>query len=125
MNSITAQSVFGANPWRMDAMGTNPNGTTFPYNPYYFATPEAAEILARMVGGKVAEEYSLVGSPGAGPFSQNYPNLMIEFVNGGRINAGLLMTFWNHYWNQEYINQGLESSIKDVYPMWEPVQGKA
>src|SRR5690348_14318916 len=49
----TAESVFGDNPWVDNPTGTAHDGTTWSYNPLYFATEATANKVASMVGGKV------------------------------------------------------------------------
>ena len=80
----------------------NPNGTLFSYNPIYFATPDAAAHVARMLGGKVVEtnEFTSIGSP----FVQQQPNQMVQMPDGRMINAGLVAAFYTHGYPQSYIN---------------------
>jgi hypothetical protein len=74
------QSFFGADPWMENPTGVAPNGTTYSYNWYYFATAEAAAKIARMVGGKVVEKNHF--TPTGGMFQQSQPNYMVELPDG-------------------------------------------
>jgi hypothetical protein len=97
----TAESVFGANPWIANPGGKGPNGITYPYNPLYFATPATAAKIAQMVGGTVVETNAITPS---GPFQQNQPNEMVQMPDGRQINAGILASFYNHGYSQQYVN---------------------
>jgi hypothetical protein len=105
----TAESVFGSNPWHADATGFAPDGTSFPYNPLYFATPETAAKVAAMVGGKVVEQNAM--APGGG-FQQLYPNQMVELPNGHLINAGLVASFYTHGYPQNVVDQMVANEVK-------------
>lgn len=105
----TAQEVFGPNPWIKNPTGTYlTNGQSYPFNPYYFATPEAAQKVAEMVGGTVFETYAITRF---GPFSQSDPNRMVQLPNGVIINAGLFISFWDHGYSQSYIDLLVKSEI--------------
>jgi hypothetical protein len=90
-------------------VGKNPDGTLFGYNPWYFATPQAAEQVAQMLGGTVvaSNEFTAAGSP----FVQQQPNLMVEMADGRRINAGLVASFYAHGYPQSYINTLIAAQI--------------
>jgi hypothetical protein len=105
----TPESVFGASPWLSNPTGTNPDGSTFSYNPLYFATPQAAAQVAQMLGGTVvsSNEFTSVGSP----FVQQQPNLMVQMPNGSLVNAGLVASFYTHGYPQSYINTLLHNVI--------------
>jgi hypothetical protein len=105
----TPESEFGASPWLSDPTGTNPDGSTFSYNPLYFATPQAAAQVAQMLGGTVvsSNEFTSAGSP----FVQNQPNLMVQMPNGSTVNAGLIASFYTHGYPQSYINTLISNVI--------------
>ena len=103
----TAQSLFGDSPWETDAGGTG-LGTTYSYNHYYFATPQTAAIVAKMLGGQVVEQSAL--TPG-GPFAQNEPNQMIKMPDGRMINAGLVAGFYDHGYTQTQVNQMIAAEV--------------
>jgi hypothetical protein len=105
----TAQSVFGANPWITDPTGTAPDGSSFNYNPLYFATPATAAKVAQLVGGQVVASDQLAS---AGGFAQQQPNEMVELPNGTLINAGLVATFYNHGVSQACIDQMIQNEVE-------------
>lgn len=102
----TAQSVFGADPWETGVGGTGPGGLSYSYNPYYFATPATAQIVANMLGGTVVASDAILGDVG-GPFAQSQPNLMVQLPNGAQVNAGLVAQIYTHGYPQSTINQML------------------
>jgi hypothetical protein len=106
----TAQSMFGPNPWATNPGGMAPNGVTYGYNPYYFATPATAQKVAQMVGGKVVETNAITPF---GPFQQNQPNQMVQLPNGRVINAGLFASFYDHGYSQQFIDRLVSSEIND------------
>jgi len=99
----TAQSVFGANPWETGVYGTGPNGITYSYNSYYFATPATAQVVANILGGTVVSSNDLTTGPG--PFEQSQPNLMVQLPNGALVNAGLVAQIYTHGYPQSTIDQ--------------------
>jgi hypothetical protein len=105
----TPESMFGASPWMANPVGKNPDGSLFSYNPWYFATPQAAAQVAQMLGGTVvaSNEFTAAGSP----FVQQQPNLMVEMPDGRRINAGLVASFYAHGYPQSYINSLIAAQI--------------
>jgi len=105
----TPESTFGASPWMANPRGQNPDGTLFGYNPWYFATPQAAAQVAQMLGGTVvaSNEFTATGSP----FVQQQPNLMVQMPDGRRINAGLVASFYAHGYPQSYINTLIAAQI--------------
>jgi hypothetical protein len=107
----TAQSLFGANPWMSNPGGIAPNGVTYNYNPYYFATAETAAKVAQMVGGTVVQSNALTPY---GPFQQNQPNYMVQLPNGRQIYAGLFASFYDHGYTQDYLNKMVASEISDT-----------
>jgi hypothetical protein len=107
----TAQSLFGANPWMSNPGGQAPNGVTYGYNPYYFATAETAAKVAQMVGGTVVQENALTP---AGPFQQNMPNYMVKLPNGREIYAGMFASFFDHGYTQDFVNRLITSELNDT-----------
>jgi hypothetical protein len=105
----TAQSVFGANPWITDPTGTAPDGSSYNYNPLYFATPATAAKVAQLVGGQVVASDQLAS---LGGFAQQQPNQMVELPNGTLINAGLVATFYTHGVSQACIDQMLQNEVE-------------
>jgi hypothetical protein len=90
-------------------VGTNPDGSQFSYNPWYFATPQAATQVAQMLGGTVvsSNEFTAPGSP----FVQQQPNLMVQMPDGRTINAGLVASFYAHGYPQSYIDTLISNEI--------------
>jgi hypothetical protein len=107
----TAQSVFGDNPWITNPGGVAPNGVSYNYNPYYFATPATAAKVAQMVGGTVVETNAITPY---GPFKQNQPNEMVQLANGRMLNAGILASFYDHGYSQQYINMLISNEVNDT-----------
>jgi hypothetical protein len=64
------------------------SGGTIPYNPSYYATPEAAVWLAQQTGGSVADM--------RGQISNNQAEYYINLPNGTSINAGNLVAICNN-----------------------------
>ncbi|MGA2150179.1 MAG: hypothetical protein ABSH49_35075 [Bryobacteraceae bacterium] len=83
--------------------GTGPNGITYGYNSYYFATPATAQIVANMLGGAVVTSNDITSA--GGPFAQSQPNLMVQLPNGAQVNAGLVAQIFTHGYPQSTINQ--------------------
>ena len=106
----TAQSVFGDNPWVTNPTGVGPAGT-YSFNPMYFATPQTAQKVAQMLGGKVVESNELVSG---GNFAQQQPNEMVELPNGNTVNAGLVAGFYTHGYPQSYIDQLIASTVSNT-----------
>jgi len=104
----TAQSVFGANPWIANPGGTGPNGASYSYNPYYFATPATAAKVAQMLGGTVVERNDVTPN---GPFQQNQPNEMVQLSNGKLVNAGIIASFYDHGFSQQYVNMLVTNEV--------------
>ena len=102
----TAESVFGANPWVANPMGTNPDGSEFAYNPVYFATASTAQKVAQMLGGTV------VSSKALAPNAQQQPNLLVEMPDGRTINAGIVASFYSHGYPQSYVDGMIANQIK-------------
>jgi len=106
----TAESLFGSNPWMSNPGGVAPNGVTYNYNKYYFATAETADKVAQMVGGTVVKTNALTPY---GPFLQNQPNYMVQLPNGRQIYAGLFAEFFDHGYTQDFVNKLIASEISD------------
>jgi hypothetical protein len=98
----TAQSVFGPNPWMTAPVGVAPNGTTYSYNPIFFATQATAQKVAQMVGGTVIQSNEL--TPNGGGFQQQQLNWIVQLPNGNKINPGLVASFYTHGYPQSYID---------------------
>ena len=107
----TAQSVFGPNPWIANPGGVAPNGVSYNYNPYYFATPATAAKVAQMVGGTVVETNAITPY---GPFKQNQPNEMVQLANGRLLNAGIIASFYDRGYSQQYINMLISNEVNDT-----------
>jgi hypothetical protein len=107
----TAQSVFGDNPWVQDPTGQGPDGTTWQYNPIYFATPSTAQQVASMVGGTVIQEDALTPN---GPMQQSVPNEMVQLSNGSVVNPGLIADFYDHGYPQSMVDQMIQNEIQGV-----------
>ncbi|HLI83837.1 MAG TPA: hypothetical protein VKV17_07950 [Bryobacteraceae bacterium] len=105
----TPESVFGSSPWLANPIGTNPDGSQYSYNPWYFATPQAAAQVAQMLGGTVVSQNAIT-NPGS-PFAQQQPNLMVQMPNGKLINAGLVASFYAHGYPQSYIDTLISNEI--------------
>jgi hypothetical protein len=106
----TAQSLFGDNPWMSNPGGMAPNGVTYGYNPYYFATAATAAKVAQMVGGTVVQSNAITPN---GPFQQNQPNYMVQLPNGRQIYAGIFASFFDHGYTQDFVNRLINSEIND------------
>jgi hypothetical protein len=103
----SAQSLFGDNPWVTDAGGTGPNGS-YNYNHYYFATPDTADKVAQMLGGKVVAANAITPY---GPFTQNQPNLMVQMPDGRLINAGLIAGLYDHGFSQRTVTDMIATEV--------------
>jgi hypothetical protein len=108
----TAESVFGPSPWLTNPTGMGPNGVSYGYNPYYFATPQTAAKVAQMVGGKVVESNQF--TPTGGTFSQQQPNQMVQLPDGRMINPGLVASFYDHGYPQSYVDMMVASEVKNA-----------
>ena len=103
-----AEALFGANPWITTAGGTGPNGASYSYNKYYFATPETAAKVAQMLGGKVVATNDLTPY---GPFVQSHPNYMVQMPDGRQINAGIIASYYDHGWSQQRVDSLVNCEI--------------
>lgn len=109
----TAQSVFGDQPWLQDPGGTGADGSTWDYNPIYFATPATAAQVASMVGGTVIQQNVMTPSAGS-TLMQNQPNEMVQLSNGTVLNPGLIADFYDHGYSQSMVDQMIQNEIKGV-----------
>jgi hypothetical protein len=105
----TAESVFGADPWVTDPTGTAPDGSSYAYNPMYFATASTAAQVAEMVGGTVVNSDQLAD---AGGFVQQQPNEMVKLANGTLINPGLVASFYTHGYSQSFIDTMIQNETQ-------------
>ena len=106
----TAESVFGPTPWVTNPTGTAPDGSSYGYNPMYFASAATAAKVAQMVGGKVVTSNQFTSSDG--PFQQQQPNEMVQLANGTLINPGLVAGFYTHGYPQSYIDFLVQNEIQ-------------
>ncbi len=106
----TAESVFGPNPWVTNPTGIGPNGNTYGYNPYYFATPQTAAKVAQMLGGTVVPSYEF--TPNGGMFAQQQPNLMVQLPNGHLVNAGIIAACYTHGYPQSYVDSMIAAEVQ-------------
>jgi hypothetical protein len=109
----TAQSVFGPNVWVTDPVGLNPDGTSFEYNPFYFATESTAQTVAQMVGGSVITE-NVFTQPGDALFVQQQPNYMVQMSNGAVINPGLVASFYTFGFSQTQIDTMVAQEVANT-----------
>ena len=109
----TVESVFGDHPWLDNPTGQYADGTTYGYNQQYFATPETAAIVAKMVGGTVVAKNTITTAPGS-PFQQQQPNQMVQLKNGALINAGLVAGFYTHGYPQSMIDQMIANEVANT-----------
>ena len=109
----TAESVFGANPWISNPTGTAPDGSTYSYNPFYFATAQTAATVAQMVGGQVVQSNQLTPTGGGG-FQQQQPNYMVQLPDGRMINPGLVASFYTHGYPQSCIDTMVANEVQNT-----------
>ena len=109
----TAESVFGDNPWLTSPTGLNPDGTTYSFNPQYFATPQTAAMVAQMVGGTVVEVNEMTNAPGS-PYQQQQPNQMVQLKDGHLINPGLVAGFYTHGYSQSLVDQMIANEVTNT-----------
>lgn len=108
----TAESVFGPNPWVSNPTGTGPDGATYSYNPYYFATAQTAAIVAQKVGGTVVQNNQF--TPNGGGFQQQQPNYMVQLPDGRLINPGLVASLYTHGYPQSYVDMLVAAEVKNA-----------
>jgi hypothetical protein len=113
----TAQSVFGPDVWVGDPTGRNPDGSSFGYNPIYFATESTAQTVAQMVGGTVITD-DVFTKPG-NAFVQQQPNYMVQMPSGAIINPGLVASFYTFGFPQSQIDTMIAQEVANTPP---PVQ---
>ena len=106
----TAESVFGPTPWVANPTGMAPDGSSYGYNPMYFASAATAAKVAQMVGGKVVTSNQFTSADG--PFQQQQPNEMVELADGTLINPGLVAGFYTHGYPQSYIDFLVQNEIQ-------------
>jgi hypothetical protein len=111
----TAQSVFGPNVWVTDPTGRNPDGSSFGYNPIYFATESTAQTVAQMVGGTVITD-NVFTKPGDAVFVQQQPNYMVQMPNGAIINPGLVASFYTFGFPQSQIDTMIAQEVANTPP---------
>lgn len=109
----TAESVFGANPWIENPTGTAPDGTTWSYNPLYFATEATANKVASMVGGQVIQQELMTPTAGS-PLQQSQLNEMVQLKDGSVVNPGLIAGFYQHGYSQSMIDTMIQNEIQGV-----------
>jgi hypothetical protein len=92
--SVAQPPIFSVSALPNGGLMSNPTGInaltggTIPYNPNYYATPQAAVQLAQQLGGTVADR--------GGQFSNNQSEYYINLPNGISINAGNLVAICNN-----------------------------
>ena len=106
----TAEQVFGPTPWLENPTGMAPDGSIYGYNQQYFATPQTAAMIAKMVGGTVVQSNEFTNAPGT-PFMQQQPNQMVRLANGTLINPGLVATFYTHGYPQSMVDQMIANEV--------------
>jgi len=89
-----------------------PDGSTYSFNPYYFATPQTASMVAKMVGGTVMQSNQFTGT--GGPFQQQQPNYMVKLPDGRMINPGLVASFYDHGYSQSYVDMMVAAEVKNA-----------
>ena len=109
----TAESVFGDNPWVDNPTGTAQDGSTWSYNPLYFATEATANKVASMVGGKVIQQELMTPTAGS-PLQQSQLNEMVQLKDGSVVNPGLIAGFYQHGYSQSMIDTMIQNEIKGV-----------
>jgi hypothetical protein len=109
----TAESAFGANPWLDNPTGTAPDGSTYGYNQQYFATPQTAAEVAKMLGGTVVAVNEMTSAPGS-TFQQQQPNEMVQLKNGALINPGLVAAFYTHGYPQSLVDQMISNEVANT-----------
>jgi hypothetical protein len=96
-----------------DPTGSGPGPQTH-YSSFYFATPQTAETVAKMLGGTVVESNEIITGPSV--FRQDQPNLMVQLPNGGKVNPGLIATFFTHNWPASFVNQQIANEVAGALP---------
>ena len=106
----TPESVFGGSPWLDNPAGESFDGSIYGFNPQYFATPQTAALVAKMVGGTVVAVNQMTSAP-ASPFHQQQPNLMVRLKNGTLINPGTVAGFYTHGYPQSIVDQMIANEV--------------
>jgi hypothetical protein len=104
----TAESLFGAEVFVTRPSGHGPSNTFWSYNPAYFASRQTADVLAKMLGGKVVERNAICPY---GPMVQDQVNRMIVLPDGRELNAGLVADIFNHGRGQVQVDQMLKEEV--------------
>jgi hypothetical protein len=64
-----------------------------------------------MLGGKVVATNAITPF---GPFTQNQPNQMVQLPNGKVLNAGIIASFYDRGYSQQYINMMVANEVNDT-----------
>ena len=104
----TAESLFGSEVFVTSPSGHGPNNTFWGYNPAYFASRQTADVLAKMLGGKVVERNAICPY---GPMVQDQVNRMIVLPDGRELNAGLVADIFNHGRSRTQVDQMLKEEV--------------
>jgi hypothetical protein len=89
--------------------GTAPNGASYSYNPYYFATAQTAATVAQMVGGIVVQSPALGGG-----FQQQQPQYMVQLPDGRQVNPGLIASFYDHGYPQSFVDTMVANEVQNA-----------
>jgi hypothetical protein len=119
----TLKEVFGTDAvWVTDPLPAEVGpSATYPVNNLYFATPAAAAIVAKMLGGTLEKANSITSF---GPFRQNQPNLMVRMPPldnedvGRLINCGYIASLFTNGYSMPYIEMciGMETGTAYHFP---------
>lgn len=102
----TAESIFGNIKLYQDNPTLKlPDGSSMACNNLAYATPEAAQVVAQLLGGTVVACNNTGSS--SGPVQQNQLNQMVQFDNGVMVNAGYVVSYYTHHWSATMINNAL------------------
>ena len=109
----TPEEIFGESPFMANPIGMFTDYytgqlRTYGFNPMYFATEEAAQILAGQLGGTVVARNAICNT---GYFFQAQPNYMVQLPNGLEVNAGIIADFYNHGYPQSYVDRLIAREI--------------
>lgn len=97
-----------------DPTGLNPDGSSYGYNPIYFATESTAQTVANMIGGTVVAKDMITNS--GGPFVQQQPNYMVRMPDGALINPGLVASFYTFGFPQSQISTMIAQEVANTPP---------
>ena len=109
---VTAEQLFGAQPWVPNPTGNGPTGP-FTFNPQYFATQQTASLVASMLGGTVTSIDWFKMTPGD-PFTMDQPVLMVELPGGAQVNPGLVAGFFTHGYPYNLLLSMLQNEVAGV-----------